>query len=115
MDFTVSSERTSDEPFCINNCDCQHFSGVDAGSRRINGRVDYQLIFIAEGTCYITENGTEVPVSKNSAILYPPGHPQIYRFRACNSSVSYYVHFCGTQCEKNAVAARPFAKHRYSA
>lgn len=100
MDSFVSSERKSDDFLCINSCDCQRFFGIDAGSRRPKGRIDYQLIYIAKGVCYVTIDGNETAVKENSVILYPPRCPQIYCFKADTDSVSYYVHFCGTMCEK---------------
>lgn len=96
----ISSEKTSDEYLCINSCDCQRFDYISAGSRRERGRVDFHILYIAKGTCYIYENGKEISVRENSVILYLPNQPQIYSFRGEEQVVSYYIHFCGTGCEK---------------
>lgn len=96
----ISSEAVSEEPIYINNCDCQRFCGIPASSRRENGRLDYQLLYIAKGVCYVTVDGEERAVNENSVIIYRPRQPQIYGFKGDADSVSYYVHFSGTRCEK---------------
>lgn len=98
--FEVSSEKVSDKYLSVNNCDCQKFSGIAAGNRRLFGRVDWQLIYIAKGVCRITEGEEDITVFENSVIIYPPKVPQIYCFNADCESVSYYVHFSGYECEK---------------
>lgn len=96
----VSTERVSDEFLCINSCDCLRLKGLNVGSCRPNGRVDYQLLYVAKGKCRVNENGCEITVCENSVILYLPGKPQIYCVRETDETVLYYVHFCGTHCEK---------------
>lgn len=100
MSDYLSTEKTSDEILCINSCDCQKLFGINAGSCRKNGRKDYHILYIAHGVCYLTVDGREVSVEKNSMVIFLPGQPQIYRFKAEDNSVSYYIHFCGTYCEK---------------
>lgn len=96
----ISTEKLSDDFLCINSCDCQRFSGIVAGSKRLLGRMDYHMLYIAQGTCYAVINGKETAVPANSLLLYLPYQPQIYSFKAEDISVSYYIHFCGTACEK---------------
>ncbi len=96
----ASTEKTSEDILCINSCDCQRFSGINAGSRREKGRIDYHILYIAKGICYVTNDGNEVAVCEKSLVIFLPGQPQIYRFKAEDNSISYYIHFCGTYCEK---------------
>lgn len=100
MNGYISTESLSDKFIRINHCDCQHLSGVDAGSVRMKGRVDYHILYIAEGTCFVTVNGKEIAASEGSVIIYLPHQPQAYKFKAEIPSVSYYVHFTGIGCEE---------------
>lgn len=99
MNFFKSSEYLSDDFLHINACGYQHFLGIKAGSRRLNGRIDYHILYISKGSCLVTLDGREIIVPENSLIFYPPHTPQIYFFGPEDESVSYYIHFSGTQCE----------------
>lgn len=96
----ISSEKISEKFLSINSCDCQQFCEISAGSNRPHGRIDWQIIFIKDGICRIKEDGNEIIAEKNSVIIYPPMIPQIYYFESQKNSVSYYIHFSGTECEK---------------
>ncbi len=98
MNIVISTEATSDKFIHINSCDCQHLSG-NTGTRRPNGRVDYQLLYIAKGICTVTVDDEEIIVPEGSVIIYPPGQPQIYRFEPSINSILYYVHFTGVGCD----------------
>mgnify|MGYP002675233647 CR=1 FL=1 len=93
------SERVSDDFLCVNSCDCQRLFGISAGSNRPRGRIDYHMLYIAKGTCYVSINGEEIAVHADSVVIYLPNQPQKYRFKAEDDSVSYYVHFAGKDCE----------------
>ena len=52
-------ERTSDEHLILNSCGIQHFFETGGRAHRPKGRVDYHILYVAEGTCYVkTEGGT---------------------------------------------------------
>ena len=95
-----SSEYKSTEPLHVNSCDCQHLFGKNVGSFREKGRVDYHILFITEGCCFIKENGEEIAVPEGNIILYRPFEEQNYYFKKKIKSTSYYVHFSGTKCEE---------------
>lgn len=99
MNIVISTEATSDKFIHINSCDCQHLSGGNMGTRRPHGRVDYQMLYIAQGMCFVTVDDNEISVPAGSVIIYMPHQPQIYRFSPDINSVSYYVHFTGVGCE----------------
>ena len=96
--MVYSSEYESAEYIHVNSCDCQHLFGKDIGSLRENGRRDYHLLFITEGCCFLTENGTVTPVEAGSVIIYFPHERQQYHFSGGIKSTSYYVHFSGIGC-----------------
>lgn len=94
-----STEKTSTEYLCVNSCGIEKLSEVDRGSRRERGRVDYHILYIERGICYI---GGDEPrkVGAGSIIFYRPFEAQIYDFKASDNSVSHYIHFTGVGCEE---------------
>ncbi len=95
-----STERVSSEHLAINSCGIEYLSAIDRGSLRKNGRVDYHILYIAHGVCYLqTENG-QTQVGAGGVVLFRPGEMQCYNFLAADQSVSYYIHFTGTGCEQ---------------
>ena len=98
MEKTVVEDPVSNEFLSINCCGCQHLHGYDVGSNRPNGRRDFHILYIAEGVCFVRREKEEIAVPAGSVILYLPGEPQHYRFRAEIRSTSYYIHFSGTGC-----------------
>lgn len=98
MEYT--SEKISDEFIYVNNCNSQCIDDFDLGSTRPNGRTDYHLLYIATGYCHITEKNREISVPAGNIILYYPNEPQKYKFIGEEKSLSFYVHFSGTGCEK---------------
>lgn len=100
MSIAASDEFFIDKWLQINTTDRQQFDGISAGSRRLHGRIDYQLMYILKGTCFVMTNNHEQRAEAGTLILYPPLTPQIYRFDATIPSAQYYVHFSGTACEE---------------
>ena len=66
---------------------------------RVNGRDDYQLIYVAEGKLHLTLDGKEQTVAKGNMILFRPGEPQIYSLYARDLPETYWVHFTGRDIE----------------
>ena len=96
----ISTERTSDRYILLNSCGIQRFYESDGVCNRPDGRVDYQLLYIAEGRCLVyTENAT-ITVDRGGIILYRPGVPQRYRLLCGERTISFYVHFTGRGCEE---------------
>ena len=96
----ISSESISNEYLYVNSCGCEHLYGQDIGSLRPNGRIDYHLLYISEGCCYITENNKEIAAPAGSVIVYLPRERQEYKFHADIDSTSYFIHFTGTACNE---------------
>ena len=91
----VSTERTSEEYLSLNSCGIEKLSERDRGSMRRQGRVDYHILYIERGVCHVTLGTTEQEAGAGSVIVFHPGEPQIYRFRAVDKSISHYIHFTG--------------------
>ena len=93
-----NTEAISDEYLHVNHCGCNHLGGRDIGSLRPDGRVDYHILYIAEGCCYVTEKGKEIAAPAGSVVVYLPHERQEYKFYADTTSTSYFIHFSGTAC-----------------
>ena len=96
----MSSEALSNEYLHVNSCGCEHLYGQNIGSLRPNGRIDYHILYISEGCCYVTENGVETAAPAGSVIIYLPNERQEYMFYSDVKSTSYFIHFTGTACNE---------------
>ena len=96
----VSSERVATGYLEINNCNVQHLSRRDYRTLRPQGRVDYHLLYIMEGRCFLHENGEKIPVLAGHIVVYRPGERQEYSFSGEDDTVSAFVHFSGTGAEE---------------
>lgn len=92
-----SSERISEKPLELNSCGIQQLGDRDRTMLRRDGRVDYHLLYIMKGACYLTEAEGEIAVPAENLVLYLPGERQEYAFRAVDDTVSGYIHFSGTE------------------
>ena len=91
-----STEAVSDEYIHLNSCGCQFLTGRDILLSRPNGRLDYHMLYIAEGSCRATTLGKTETVGEGSLIFFFPGEPQEYEFFKSTPCVSCYLHFSGT-------------------
>ena len=75
---------------------CGHLYNIDRvyNNCRMDGRDDYQIIFVSGGCLYIGEDNTPIPAG--SIIVYKPGEPQIYRRNANEGTEYYWIHFSGS-------------------
>ena len=98
----ISTERISDHPLLLNSCGIDHINERTRGSLRQNGRIDYHILYIAAGTCYVKLDGEKDfrPVVEGSIIFFRPRERQEYIFRSGSKSTSYYIHFTGRDCER---------------
>ncbi len=94
----LCTEAESNDYISINNCGVNYLSDRDGGSFRPNGRIDYHILYIAQGCCYVTVDGCVKKAPAGSAVVFLPRQPQNYRFYKDDKSVSYYLHFSGTAC-----------------
>ena len=98
----ISTERISDNHLLLNCCGIDRINDRARGSLRQHGRIDYHILYIAAGTCYVKFDGdTEFrPVVEGGIIFFRPCERQEYFFRSGSKSVSYYIHFTGMDCKK---------------
>ena len=65
-----------------------------------DGRLDYQLIYIASGKGHFFFNGVEHIVTSGNMILFRPGDPLMYYYLPKDNTDVYWVHFTGYEIEK---------------
>ena len=66
---------------------------------RPNGRIDYQLVYIASGSAHFVFDGKEHILSAGNMILYRPKEPQEYIYYIEEHPEVYWVHFTGTEVD----------------
>ncbi len=97
----ISTERMSDKRhLLLNSCGIEHIYGKTRGALREKGRVDYHLLYIAEGVCHVRLDGETCSVGAGNVIVFLPNAPQEYYFDGDELSVSYYIHFTGSDCRQ---------------
>jgi len=96
----ISSEYVSEDYLRLNSCGIQNLGNVDVDIFRQNGRKDYYLLYIQQGRCYIDYDSETVCVNEGNLILFRPGITQKYRFYKGDNSISCYIHFTGTECDR---------------
>ena len=94
MEF--SSDRISDKYLELNICGVQRTFGKEREACRPNGRLDYHILYLAEGSCILTRNGVRQRVACGNMILFYPHEPQFYKYPAGENVTSLFMHFCGT-------------------
>jgi AraC-like DNA-binding protein len=67
---------------------------------RPNGRRDYQLLYVSEGTAHFNLEGTRYDIGKGGAFLYQPGIPQDYYYLLQEKPDIYWIHFTGKGVER---------------
>lgn len=66
---------------------------------RENGRPDYQLIYVKNGTLTIHENGKKRKLTAGDICLFRPNEPQVYIIDG-ESTTHYWILFTGSEVEK---------------
>lgn len=68
---------------------------------RPNGRIDYQLIYIASGTGYFYFDGdTPAKIESGNMVLYRPEEFQKYIYFGKDRPAIYWIHFTGSDIDK---------------
>jgi len=89
----------SEDLITINSCGELRLNS-DSHIQRYAGRNDYQLIYICEGNCAVTINGTVHIAYPDDVILYRPGEVQDYFLSKKTQPHTYWIHFNGDICKK---------------
>lgn len=94
------SDRTTDEYLTVNSCGYYEITDGEIKTERPNGRTDYQLIYVAEGSAGYMSGGEYHIAESGDLLLYRPFEPQYYCYLAGYNTKIYWVHFTGTGAEE---------------
>ena len=95
----ISTERVTKDYLTLNNCGFHTFGHHDWVVDR-PGRVDYYIIYIHSGRCFIEDDNNKTEALSGDIVLYRPGEPQKYYFRAEDKTNSMFLHFTGIGCKE---------------
>ena len=85
----------------LNICSCGELRlNADSHIRRYAGRNDYQLIYVCEGQCVVTLDGSVQIAYPGDCILYRPGEVQDYLLAKKDEPHTYWIHFNGDICRE---------------
>ena len=84
----------------INSCNIQRSRGKAHTVIRGKGRVDYHVLYVAEGECRCMYEGEEYVIKKGGFIIYPPQVKQRYSFMEGMSVTTMWLHFTGVGVEE---------------
>ena len=68
--------------------------------KRVDGRKDYQFIFIEKGCKDFVIKNQKFTYGENTLVLFRPGEPQIYNITEGFETTYYFIHFSGSEAEK---------------
>ncbi len=91
-----SCEYVSEDFVLINNCG-EVIEDDPFDSSRPNGRNDYMIIYVTEGSGYCLAKGEKVPLNAGDIILWKPNDPLVFGFTG--PSKHYWIHFTGIEIE----------------
>ncbi len=85
----------------INSCGTSRlYTHPELHTGRPEGRLDYQLIYIASGKGYFCfEGNTPMMLPAGHMVLYRPGEPQDYTYYGKDNPEIYWIHFTGADVE----------------
>jgi len=83
-------------PIVVNSCGYQKFFSKNYEISRQSGRVDFQIIYIIKGKCYVNYDGETHEIPEGNIIVYSPGQPQYYEYHYKDLTEVYWIHFTGS-------------------
>lgn len=95
-----NGELDLENPLMINSCGYQKFDDRDIETLRVNGRVDYQLIYIIKGKGTFLINNKVVDIEEGNFLIYKPNDIQNYKYYLKDNAAVYWIHFTGKCCEE---------------
>ena len=96
LNNSILDFRDDSQPLIVGSCGHYRFSGDDIfHTRRPDGRVDYQLLYVASGRAYFTVRGKEKMLNAGNMVIYCPDESQDYIYYGEDQPEIYWVHFTG--------------------
>lgn len=83
-------------PLFVGSCGTYHlFTRPKLPTHRPNGRLDWQILYVASGKAHFYFNGIEEIVTAGNMVLYRPKEEQRYYYYGVDHTEVYWVHFTG--------------------
>ncbi len=106
MNLTEDELENVKVPLRVNSCGVYRLVSLPVMSTfRPLGRSDYQLLYIASGKAFFTNDGTATEVSEGSMVLYLPQTPQQYAYYINDKPEVYWLHFTGSEAASLTIEA----------
>ena len=88
------------KPLIVTCCGCYRIHTMPVFlTERPQGRMDYQLLYVASGKAHFFFQGQEHVINEGSMVLYYPGEAQKYFYYASDKTEVYWIHFTGSEVE----------------
>ncbi len=96
-EISDTTNFVTDKYININSCGFQN-TQQDYTVVRKNGRRDYHILLLNNGSCRATHNGKQYVLSPGNIMLYFPNEPQQYVYT--QASTALWIHFSGKICSE---------------
>ena len=104
LDFSDTSQ-----PLVVGSCGHYRFFGNEVfHTRRPEGRVDYQLLYVCSGIAHFQVAGEDYALPAGNMVLYTPGQPQDYVYYGEEQPEIFWVHFTGMYLFRKRGCLQPF-------
>ncbi|MCI1832804.1 MAG: AraC family transcriptional regulator [Bifidobacterium sp.] len=88
-------------PLVVSACGRYRMTWRDSfDTLRPSGRRDYQLLYVHSGRAVFYKYEHPYRVGAGTMVLYLPGEPQRYEYRAQDKTEVYWVHFAGSDASR---------------
>lgn len=97
LNNSIEDFEDKSRPLVVGSCGTYRlYSRAELLTYRPQGRVDYQLLYIASGKAHFVIDGKERSVSAGHMVLYRPKEMQKYVYYGVEQTEVYWVHFTGS-------------------
>ena len=97
----IDDFQDNSRPLIVGSCGTYHLHTQPAfHTLRPEGRIDYQLLYIAAGKAHFFFEGKEEVVPAGHMVLYRPGEAQNYVYYSADKTEVYWIHFTGNAVEE---------------
>jgi len=96
----LQAVKLKTHPLFVTSCGTYHLINTPKfTTHRPNGRMDYQLLYVASGKAHFYLDGVEQVIPAGNMILYRPGEEQQYSYYGTDHPEVYWLHFTGGNVE----------------
>lgn len=96
---TASDKDTQKMNLYVDSCGYQILN-ESGGKMNTYSWSDYHILYVVEGSGYITLDGNRFKLASGSAVIFRPWDHRDYGFHRTCESKFYYIHFNGSACSE---------------